>query len=196
MQKLPNSTSGLIRSLGADDAYFDSRAKASAQEAEQRWPLFKAASTAKNELAPAMSDQQKEAWGGQQNDLQEGRKPALSKPGLSGKLASSLSKLTQPITMRSSAPSRSTPPLSASATPRLHPNVGDGLTQKPTYSEMIAPQSRLGIFAKNTLPQHAAVATSAPEKDDSLKGIFSRIEGKQKSSTGSGSSFLNRLAKR
>jgi hypothetical protein len=196
MQTPPNSASGLFRSLGADDSYFDTRAKASALEAAQRWPLFKATSTAKNEPAPEMSDQQKAAWGGQQHNVQEGRKPALSKPGLSGKLANSLSKLTQPIGVSSRAPSKNAPSLSPPATPRLHSNVGSGLTPKPTHSEMVAPQSRLEIFAKAPARAASAAAITEPKKDDSLKRIFSRLEGKQEKSTGLGSSFLNRLAKR
>lgn len=196
MQKSTKSASGLLRSLGADDSYFDSRAKASAQEAEQRWPLFKAASTAKSELAPAMSDQQKQAWSGQQNSLQEGRKPALSKPGLSGKLANSLGKLNQPTAASGRAASRSMPSVEAPAAPRTFPQGGIGSVQRPAPAAMLAPQSGLGVFAKNTPPQRAAVATTAPEKDDSLQGIFGRIEGKPKTSVGFGSSFLNRLAKR
>jgi hypothetical protein len=95
MSPKPTSPSSLLRSLGADESFFEAKQKASAREAEQRWPLFRALAPTKSEIPPALSDEEKRAWEQAKPAATQARKPLLSRPGLSSKLAASLEKFAK-----------------------------------------------------------------------------------------------------
>ena len=96
MSKPADNLSDLFRSLGPDDSSFQVTETATAREAAQRWPLFQAISPNKPETTPTLSTQERERWSQQEKQVGAGRKPPLSLPGLSDKLAQSLSKMAGP----------------------------------------------------------------------------------------------------
>ena len=96
MSKPADNLSDLFRSLGPDDSSFQVIETATAREAAQRWPLFQAISPNKPETTPTLSTQERERWSQQEKQVGAGRKPPLSLPGLSDKLAQSLSKMAGP----------------------------------------------------------------------------------------------------
>ena len=96
MSKPADNLSDLFRSLGPDDSSFQVTETATAREAAQRWPLFQAISPNKPETTPTLSTQERERWSQQEKQVGAGRKPPLSLPGLSDKLAQSLSRMAGP----------------------------------------------------------------------------------------------------
>ncbi|MGQ0709792.1 MAG: hypothetical protein ACT4NV_08590 [Rhodoferax sp.] len=114
-------SASLFRSLGADDSYFDAKARAASKEAEQRWPLFKAVAPARAEETPVLSAQDKEAsWNTPPAGADAPPRARLSRPGLGQKLATGLRELghkTRQESMPSVAASARTPPLPAAALP-------------------------------------------------------------------------------
>jgi hypothetical protein len=85
--------SPLFKSLQPNKSQFEASNIAVVQEAEQRWPLFKAVAPVKPEVPPALNEEDRQHWrnkGGAEKSI---TKPALSVPGLSDKLAQSLSKM-------------------------------------------------------------------------------------------------------
>lgn len=106
-----NPASGsLFRSLGADDSYFETRARAASKEAEQRWPLFKAVAPNQAKETPELSAQQRQAaWTAPSPDASPAKAPRLSRPGLGQKLASGLRELSQKTKQEIAAPSPTEP---------------------------------------------------------------------------------------
>lgn len=108
----PKSPSALLRSLGADESALEARIKASAREAEQRWPLFRTLTPSEAELAPELNDSDKQAWEQPIAPPQASRKQTLSRPGLSSKISGGLDKFvktgaTAKVTKTAKTPSRS-----------------------------------------------------------------------------------------
>lgn len=100
----------LFRSLGADDSFFETRARATSKEAEQRWPLFKAVAPSKAQETPEFSEQQRQAsWSLPPAAITATQEPRLSRPGLNQKLANGLRELGQKTKQEIALP----PPVSA-----------------------------------------------------------------------------------
>jgi hypothetical protein len=85
--------SPLFKSLQPNKSQFEVSNTAAVQEAEQRWPLFKAVAPVKLSVPPALSEDDRQHWRSKENVEIQVTKPALSVPGLSDKLAQSLSKM-------------------------------------------------------------------------------------------------------
>lgn len=192
----PKSPSALLRSLGADNANLEAKTKASAKEAELRWPLFRALAPVKAAATPRLSDEAKAVWDAQKTPTTPARKPLLSRPGLGSKLAASLEK------MAPSAP--------AQARAKLRMGVG----APPTTVKEPAPIP-VAVRAKaKTIPAAAetpptlgtprptlfATAPATEATDDSLSTVFSRVEGHppetRKSRTPGSSTVMRRIGKR
>lgn len=94
MAKSADDLSALFRSLGPDDSGFRVTETAAAREAEQRWPLFQAVAPKKMATTPTLSTQERDFWSQQKQYEGRARKPALSLPGLSDKMAKSLGKMS------------------------------------------------------------------------------------------------------
>ncbi len=216
MPKPVDNLSALFRSLGPDDTSFQAAETVAAREAAQRWPLFQAVSPKKSEMTPVLSAQERQRWN-QQDPVAAGeRKPALSVPGLSDKIAASLGKMsgraapspvaavTQNLAKRahleaSPAVSRSqrsapqaTPRASRSAPLSTSPRIPQN-SEPPQLDGALVSRAEVGHKAAS---QAARVAAPA---DDSLTGVFGRLEGKLKDlprPTDKKSSFLSRLGKR
>lgn len=209
----------LFRSLGPDDAGFQARALAAAREAEQRWPLFKAMAPQKPPATPALSAQDRLRWIQQEKSESSGRKPALtmpalSLPGLSDKLAKGLDKMAarvatgapaqEPARQIEPAPPPAALPSSIEATsPITQPDsLGAPPPDSPKISENVeANDAGLGLFATPAIKLEAEepAAPAAAQAKDSLAGIFSRLQGKEKpikNSIDIRSSILSRLDKR
>lgn len=93
MAKAAEHPSTLFRSLRPDDEDFQTSTSAAAREAEQRWPLFKAVAPQKQQPTPLLSPQERSLWSTTQKPSGHERKPALSVPATSNKLAQSLNKM-------------------------------------------------------------------------------------------------------
>ncbi len=148
------SSPTLFRTLGADDSYFESKARAASKEAEQRWPLFKAVAPAKAEETPVLSPQEKTAsWNTPAGGATPpAARPRLSRPGLSQKLATGLRELGQK-TRRESTP---TP---AANTPR--PVVAAPPPPEPPAPRMAPARPPLARPVEDT-PSAAPAALTPP----------------------------------
>lgn len=141
----------LFRSLGADDSYFENKARAASKEAEQRWPLFKAVAPAKSEDTPELSAQEKDvSWNVPPVAAEAPVKQRLTRPGLSHKLATGLQELSQKTREENAAvapPARSrrTSAASAPAVPLAQPST----LLSPLVADA-APETR-GSHAKGEL---------------------------------------------
>jgi len=218
MAKSGDDMSRLFRSLDADDTKFQASAKAAASEAEQRWPLFKAMAPMKPAHAPALSEQEKQHRNSAESTAGGARKPALSVPGLGGKLAASLDQMAAPKSRKPAAAKHPAPaeaplaqraalPGSAKSMPVAEPEAPPA-KRRALFSK--SPQDKTdaeddavgtGLFAK-TAAQPAGEESAPPDSaaaDKSLAGIFGRLEGKEepaKKSKDTRPSFLGRLGKR
>lgn len=205
--------SALFRSFGPDDANFQAATNAAAQEAEQRWPLFKAVSPRKSELTPALSAEEKQRWSSQEKAETGARKPALSLPGLSDKLAKSLNKMSGRTTPDAPTPvARTAPHQRLTESPQTtrqftqetpSKNRGSLFSRSSPAVPSVALErdEGLGLFQKKSedpVAVHRDMSGSACA-DDSLASVFSRLEGKNdvvNKPTNRRSSFSGRLGKR
>ena len=132
MSKPAGDLSALFRSLGPDASSLQAAETVAARDVEQRWPLFQAVSPSKPETPPTLSTQERERWSQQEKQVGAGRKPALSLPGLSDKLAKSLGRMSGP---RPDAPVR---PMAKRA--QLSPAVPQPQQLKPQQQPQPQPQ--------------------------------------------------------
>lgn len=206
----------LFRSLGPDDADFQANAKAAAREVEQRWPLFRAISPKKPVPTPALTEQERQRWTGQEQSRDDKGVPALTRPGLADKLASSLSKMSgrmapdtsESITLvRAGAKQPSATPMRSIRPPPSRTETKDRgiLASFPTRTDSVMHErpTGLGLFETPAAADKAAArhqVADAPA-DQSLKGVFSRLEGAEKEKVianpvAKRSTFLGRLGRR
>lgn len=205
--------SALFRSLGSDDADFQATTNAAAQEAEQRWPLLTAVSPRKPELTPPLTAQEKQRWSSQEKAETGERKPALSLPGFSDKLASSLNKMSgrampvAPTSVARTAPHQllTEPPQPARQFTQEAPSDNRGSLfsrLSPAVPSIALERDEvLGLFQKK--PEEPVAVrrdvSGSARVDDSLANVFSRLEGKTDVAdkpANRPSSFLGRLGKR
>lgn len=193
MAKPGDDPSALFRSLRPDNANFRASTTAAAREAEQRWPLFKAVSPKKPEPTPALSAQERLRWSNQERPDVGERKPALSLPGVSTKLAQGLSKMSgRTATVADRQAERAQREKSSS----------EVLRGIPKFSQETSAENRGLLFSRATAiasddegqsdgvglsgtraaqpPQTQPEMTAAAGTDDSLARIFNRLEGKEK----------------
>ena len=204
----------LFRSLGSEDT--DVHANATAREVEQRWPLFMAVSPEKAPPTPALTEEERQRWTGRDQMNNNRGTPALTLPGLAGKLANSLSRMSGRTAVAAPAPAVVTqaapnnPPARPVRSIRPPPNArqtqGPGiLASLPTEAASVVHESPtgLGLFKTSAAPAIAAAHNELAVAcaDNSLKGVFSRLEGVEKVKViagpiGKRSSFLGRLGRR
>lgn len=212
-----DNLSALFRSLGPDDANFQAATNAFAQEGEQRWPLLKAVSPAKPEPTPELSAQERLRWSSQEKPDVEARKPALSLPPFSERLAISLSKISKQTEMdaaKSAVGREQVRPQGESFNGRrLEPQPGTSnnvsapnITPAPQFLRPPVVAPRLEVEPPPSF-EHTAVlpadamsdSPAAAPADDSLVGLFGRLQGHEKvvdKPTGKRSLFFGRLGKR
>lgn len=157
MSKPADNLSALFRSLGPDDTEFRANTHALAQEAEQRWPLFKAVAPRRPEVTPTLSAQERQRWDIQDRVDNGPRKPALSLPGFSDKLAHSLGRIAEQAEEATQAANRK---VSASPRPALNPAPRE-----------VRPAAAVPMPA-------AAPAKAAPTSTDNVgssSGLFGKI---------------------
>lgn len=223
MAKVGEDPSSLFRSLRPDDAKFQAGTASAAREAELRWPLFKTISPKKPEPTPALSADERRRWSNQERPSIEERKPALSVPGVSSKLAKSLSRMAPRPAPAPAVAAVAEAPVAAplrrkpvSESVRITPNP----TQKPPERERAGPFSRMvaanpveevqeedyeaqavetqgrqGVAAKAEMPALAPAGNS-------LVSLFKRLEKDEKiekviaKPARRQSSFMGRIGKR
>ena len=193
MAKAGADPSKLFRSLKPDEESFHASASAAAREAEQRWPLFKAVSPRKQEPTPILSAQERTIWSKQERPSGLERKPALSLPGLSSKLAASLNMMGG----RSAQGAVAMPPLRAE---RESP-LPESLRGAARFAPEPPTEGRGLLFSKSPArePDDALEPPAAVGANDSLAKLFNRLEGKDQAvgkSAGKRPSFLGRLGRR
>ena len=212
MSKPADDLSALFRSLRPDDTSFQSAETVAVREAAQRWPLFQAVSPRKPATTPMLSAQERQRWSHQDQVAAGERKPALSLPGLSDKISRSLGKMSgravdAPIRSPARRAEPDTPPV-ASRSQRSAPQVTTQASRSASFSatptavqNLESEGSDLGLFRSAVGGPKAAkhAASAVAPADDSLAGVFSRLEGTPQelhTPTDKKSSFLNRLGKR
>jgi hypothetical protein len=214
--------STLFRSLGADDSAFTARTKASALEAEQRWPLFRAVAPKKPEDTPLLTEQDRANWKTQEKPAGRERKKTLSVPGLSEKLAKSLEKISAETSREVMSPKRKTRSGKTIAPARLEPAPEPVFAPEPLEIPSMlfrsAPQAPAPFMAERPAPAAQGLfgrlsaaepvftpaapmpVEATPPGDDSLMGIFARIGGEKPVEAPAAvkprSAFLGRLGKR
>lgn len=101
--------SPIFKSLRPDESHLESAAAAAVQEAEQRWPLFRAFAPSKPLAAPELTQEERLNWSNPATDPKTEaatpqHKQALTLPGLNEQLAQGLSKMTgnKPASRRAS----------------------------------------------------------------------------------------------
>lgn len=210
MAKPGDDPSTLFRSLRPDNANFQASTSAAAREAEQRWPLFKAVSPKKSEPTPALSAQERQRWSSQEKPDVSERKPALSLPGVSAKLAQGLSKMsgraaTERPAMR--AEREQSPSEAMRGAPKFSPEIATE-NRGSLFSRVsaVAADEEVSNFGVGLSGNRAAPpVTAEPEMptvagaNDSLASIFNRLESKEKVADKPASrrpSFLGRLGRR
>lgn len=208
MSESRDNLSALFRSLEPDDTNFQATTNAFAQEAEERWPLFKAVSPKIPEPTPALSAQERQRWSNLEKPEVGVHKPALSLPEFSEKLEMSLSKISEQPTAKAAQPvtriSKESPPSESSHNQRDFSQQTTSNTRNPLFSRSTAVVR--SSEAEGVFPQILAEATAtkndlsgAAHADTSLTSVFSRIQGKEKATSNSVerlSSFFGRLGNR
>ena len=227
----PGKMSKLFGALGADESSFDARIKAAANDAKQRWPMFKSIAPESSEATPMLTDMEKDRWSHITPAPVDERPPALSRPGLSAKLYKGLSKIARQTSAEVLGSARRAGPRQADLAPA---SFAFAAQREPVQPEAVrpalaaqAPVPSTDLFAKPIPPVPAfAFASAAPvpaqrmqsqfqpqhyqqpsvatqPTDDSLSGIFQRLEGNKPKSILSGSSavaneagVMSRLGKR
>lgn len=209
MPKPEDSLSALFQSLGLDDTKFQATTNAAAQEAERRWPLFKAVSSKRPESTPALSAQERPTWSSQDKSEVGACKPPLSMPDLSREQDTSLSKISEPPLAGAAA---STAPIAQESLLSAPPGSDQDFSQEEatakTHSSLFAAPAVVqnvevggsGLFEKIV----AELATAEPDlsaaghADEPLVSVFSRLQGKGRVVSKPAerlSSFLGRLGK-
>ncbi len=193
MAKAGANPSKLFRSLKPDEESFQASASAAAREAEQRWPLFKAVSPRRQEPTPVLSAQERTLWSKQERPSGLERKPALSLPGVSNKLAASLNMMGG----RTAEGALARPPLRAERESPLQ----ESLRGAAKFTPEPPTESRGLLFSRAsvTQPEVEAETPASVGSDDSLAKLFNRLEGKEQAvgkSAGKRPSFLGRLGRR
>lgn len=231
----PGKMSKLFGALGADESSFDARIKAAANDAKQRWPMFKSIAPESSEATPMLTDMEKDRWSHITPSPVDERPPALSRPGLSAKLYKGLSKIARQTSAEVLGSARRAGPRQADPAPAsfalaAQPEPVQPEAVRPAFAAQ-APVPSTGLFAKPIPPVPVfAFASAAPvpahrmqsqfqpqpqpqyyqqpsvatqPTDDSLSGIFQRLEGSKPKSMLSGSSavaneagVMSRLGKR
>ncbi|MFZ4478515.1 MAG: hypothetical protein ACOYNZ_01335 [Rhodoferax sp.] len=213
MTKFGEDPSSLFRSLRPDDASFQASTVAAAREAELRWPLFKTLSPKKAEPTPALSAEERRHWSVQERPSSEERKPVLSVPGVSNKLAKSLSKMAlRPAPAVAEKPVK--PPhrsMPASESVRSSPSLTQNTPERdrsPLFAETVASRASEDIEEHSEEPLRMSNAQRSTAETDmaapvssatSLASLFKRLEGEEKvdaKPVRRKSSFLGRLGKR
>ncbi|RJF92430.1 hypothetical protein [Noviherbaspirillum saxi] len=214
MPKSNEDVSRLFRSLGADDANFRASNSGAVRAAEQRWPLFKAVSPKKQVETPALTEDAKQHWGSSGKPRTSLRTPALTLPGLGDKLAQSLTKMAAEQPTRAISPRHQqraeTKEIAETGHRDMRPEVQEQPAErrgfffsKPVEEEAPSEETtaRPGLFRKNNrepLPA-APQAPAASDNEQSLSGLFARLEGKEepaRTRTDNRTSFFGRLGKR
>jgi hypothetical protein len=132
----------LFKSLHPDNSHFETSATAGMQEAEHRWPLFKAVPPVKPQASPSLTDEDRQHWLSSTPAGAEQSKPALTMPGLSDKLAQGLNKMagSKPTTRRTTAktakPEKVTP---AAPVKKVAIKPTEPVFEAPVALEMPAP---------------------------------------------------------
>lgn len=221
MAKVGEDPSSLFRSLRPDDAKFQAGTASAAREAELRWPLFKTISPKKPEPTPALSADERRRWSNQERPNIEERKPALSVPGVSSKLAKSLSRMAP----RPAPAVAVVAETSVAAPPRRKP-VTDSARIAPNLAQKPPERERAGLFSRTAaanpveevqeedydeeaveiqgrqgVAAEAEMPTPAPA-GNSLASLFKRLEKDEKiekviaKPVRRQSSFMGRIGKR
>lgn len=207
----------LFRSLGPDDSGFKAAETAASREAAQRWPLFQTVSPSKPLTTPTLSTEDRERWSRQEKQAVSGRKPALSLPGLSDKMAESLGRMAGPKT---NAPVKNVakraqptpmpaplPVLPVVQEQRIQPVVNVNACVEPVQNlrppEVEPERVPWGLeVPKDEVIEPLAPSLAPPvatPSDNSLASIFNRLEEKQETTNrtpDTRSSFLTRMGKR
>lgn len=213
----------LFRSIRPDSANFQATITAAAQEAEQRWPLFKAMSPQIPEPTPALSEEERLHWSAQEKPGSAERKPALARLGVNDKLTKSLRKMSGPGNDTLVAPPLPAPATQNKPGRELPPRINAPRVNKPVKSASIlfaevAPVTKPDIKIKSTkkglFGQEIELTASEPDgpaivigpvtpkvlaTDDSLASVFGRLREKEIPATkpaAKKSSFLGRLGKK
>lgn len=206
MAKPSEDLSALFRSLRPDESNFQNSTDTAARDVMQRWPLFKAVAPEKSPETPALSALERQRWSNHDKPEFNGRKPALSLPGLSDKMAESLSKMAaqagKKIILAKSAvrgdPDRAAElvannPAAHIPLPRAAPLKPAGLPENrspgaaqavPVKTDLVFGDAAALAFAiKAPAFASAPIAAecslpAASRNNDSFKSIFSRLEAK------------------
>lgn len=216
---MPKPTSefmSLFRSIKPDDTDFQTIKSATADEAAQRWPLFKALPPEKPEPTPPLSEQDRARWDNQETPGIRVRQSALSVPTTTPDMAASLKRMAgiQPSPKTASA---HVPPIvstkinhkskklpSSAPTPTLTQPTAQHLTSEvvPTNlsSDIVESVHDKLLKGHGALSQAPVIAQPEPmTSTNSLASIFSRLEGKNETCAKPStpiSSFFGRLGRR
>ncbi len=94
MPKHSDDLSALFRSLRPDAAVPQDSHGVTTPDVAQRWPLFKAIAPEKPRDTSPLSALDRQRWVNQEVSAPDGRKPALSLPGLSDKMSQGLARMS------------------------------------------------------------------------------------------------------
>lgn len=207
MPKPEDSLSALFQSLGLDDTKFQATTNAAAQEAERRWPLFKAVSSKRPESAPTSSAQERPTWSSQDKPGGGECNPTLSMSDLSGEQDKRLSKISeQPLAgaAESMAPIAQEKPLGEP--PCSNQDLSQEEAAANTHRSLLAAPAGVqnvevddaGLFEKIAAEPMVPNVAEAGHTDEPLVSVFSRLQGKGRivnKPAERQSSFLGRLGK-
>lgn len=174
-----DNLSTLFRSLGPDDSNFLARTKASALEAEQRWPLFKAVAPKKATLTPPLTEQEKGCWNNPEKFEVKERKPALTLPGLSIKLAKSLSEISERTSLEAAATAQLQRPTSqpaAARQPIAREPVANVAPPAPTSHLFANPSApSMQRYVPEPAPFEPEFVAPVEKQAPTMGGIFGRF---------------------
>lgn len=210
MPQTTNSFTNLFRSSGQNGAELRPANKFGSSGAEQRWPLLKGMPPKEPQPTPALTAQEMQHWQPVESSQQARPATPNTLPGLGELLAQSLKQMSARASaepkpqVNRSQPTVATPPQSAQLVSMAdHPAMA--IEENPPAAlpkmEIVDAGITLEAILKSKEPTVEPVAFNTAPADDSLKSVFSRLEGKTKQTASSTSevkkpSYLGRLGKK
>lgn len=207
MSKFEGSMSRLFNSLGADDTTSRAQSIAAAREAEQRWPLLKGLDVSVVRTAPPVTEEDRQNRSSVERTAAASRRPLLTVPGLSHKLADGLRRMSTSSVDSSTLPGPAGPC-----------DAGEVGTPGSPDSKVQPQQNRApalpGMMSRTRRDDGNQAATGAaafpvktgeealqppPSAKQSLPGLFARLESRpdpEQSAPAARPSFLGRTGRR
>lgn len=188
MPRTVNDPPNMFSSLRQNNAEPRPSSSVAASDAEQRWPLLKAMPPREPQPIPALTTQEMQRWQPTGSNEQTRPDTPQSPPGLGELLAQSLKQMSTRTSAKPKAQgNRSQPTVETPSQPAQLPSLAHLAakiknTPPATVPEIEMPETEVTLEAilRSRDPKVEPTTSDSTPADDSLKSVFSRLEGKTK----------------